>query len=56
MSHTIELAVHVVLLIVDILTVMFLLPAIYKCNNNNSFFVHAFTVQALMLWVAHEQT
>jgi hypothetical protein len=42
--------------IVDILTVMFLLPAIYKCNDNNSFFVHAFTVQALMLWVANEQT
>jgi hypothetical protein len=33
----IELDVLVVLSIVDILTVMFLLPAIYKCNDNNSF-------------------
>jgi hypothetical protein len=37
MSHTIELVALVVLSIVDILTVMFLLPTIYKFNDNNSF-------------------
>ena len=43
MLYIIELVAPVVLSYCRHLTVMFLLPAIYKCNDNNSFFVHAFT-------------